>query len=128
MPFIRRLVAPGAGIHTTERSGLFTDATGTSLAAAQVSGALALLLSVDPKLSADEQAALLINTAVDLGERGPDNDFGYGRLDVAALIDRVAPASAFTGLTITAGLLLVLSISVRCYCQTPPLPVSFGCN
>jgi len=88
-----QIVAPGADIHTTERSGAFTDATGTSLAAAHVSGALALLLSAHPKLSAAEQASLLINTAVDLGEPGPDNRFGYGRLDIAALLDRAAPTA-----------------------------------
>ncbi|MFN8597521.1 MAG: S8 family serine peptidase [Anaerolineae bacterium] len=86
-----QLVAPGDSIHTTDHYGVYTTAAGTSLAAAHVSGALALLLSAQPHLSADEQAALLTSTAADLGTAGPDNDFGYGRLDVAALIDRAAP-------------------------------------
>ena len=98
-----QLVAPGADIHTTERSGAFTDATGTSLAAAHVSGALALLLSAHPKLSAADQAGLLMNTAVDLGARGPDNDFGYGRLDIAALIDRAAPTTPTPQIILIAG-------------------------
>lgn len=88
-----QLVAPGVQIQTTDRYGLFTVGAGTSLAAAHVSGALALVLSFRPHLGADEQAALLLSTAVDLGAVGPDNAFGYGRLDVAALIDRVAPTS-----------------------------------
>ncbi len=89
-----QLVAPGANIHTTDRYGKYIDASGTSLAAAHVSGALALLLSARPGLSANEQADLLTSTAIDLGERGPDNEYGYGRLDVAALIDRAAPTNA----------------------------------
>lgn len=82
------VVAPGEDIRTTDRFGTFTTVNGTSLAAAHVSGALALLLSASPTLSADEQEAILIASAVDLGEPGPDNVFGYGRIDVSAMIDR----------------------------------------
>jgi subtilisin family serine protease len=78
------LAAPGVGIHTTDLFGLYTDASGTSLAAPHVAGALALLLSAFPETSADRQAAALRAGAVDLGLAGPDNDYGYGRLDVAA--------------------------------------------
>jgi subtilisin family serine protease len=112
-----QLVAPGDNIHTTNHYGAFITASGTSLAAAHVSGALALLLSVTPHLSADEQVALLIETAVDLGESGPDNNFGHGRLDVAALIDRAAPITAplpimiavISGLLLVAGAAIIIS-------------------
>jgi len=60
---------------------MYYSATGTSLSAPQVAGALALLLSANPSLSADRQDAILMNAAVDLGSKGPDNEFGYGRLD-----------------------------------------------
>ena len=76
------LVAPAVSIKTTDRYGLYTTASGTSLSAPQVAGALALLLSAFPGLTADAQAAALLNSAVDLGAAGPDNSFGYGRLDV----------------------------------------------
>jgi len=78
------LVAPGVDIRTTERYNLYTNATGTSVAAPHAAGALALLLSAYPQLSADEQADALLAGAFDLGPAGPDNDFGYGRLDVWA--------------------------------------------
>ncbi len=78
------MVAPGVAINTSDRYGLYYQATGTSLAAPHVSGALALLLSAFPDLTAAQQRAVLLNTAVDLGTSGPDNDFGYGRLDVFA--------------------------------------------
>ncbi len=83
------VVAPGEDIRTTDRFGTFTTLDGTSLAAAHVSGALALLLDANPALTPDEQASLLTETAVDLGEAGPDNAFGYGRIDIAAALDRV---------------------------------------
>lgn len=109
-----QLVAPGEDIHTTNHYGAFTTAGGTSLAAAHVSGALALLLSVKPDLSADEQVALLIETSIDLGERGPDNVFGHGRLDVAALLDRAAPTTAPLPIVIAAisGLLLIAGAAI----------------
>ncbi len=76
------LVAPGVGIHTADLYGLYTDGTGTSLAAPHVAGGLALLLSADPDLTHDQQQEALTTAAVDLGASGPDNDFGYGRLDL----------------------------------------------
>ena len=78
------LVAPGVNIRTTDRYGLYTTATGTSLAAPHAAGALALLLSARPELTVEEQEAALLNLAVDQGPAGPDNEFGHGRLDVLA--------------------------------------------
>jgi len=81
------MVAPGVNIHTTDNNGFYTYATGTSLAAPHVAGGLALLLNAFPNLLASDQEAALLNSAVDLGSAGPDgpdNDFGYGRLDLLA--------------------------------------------
>ena len=100
-----QLVAPGAGIPTTDRFGTSTTGEGTSLAAAHVSGALALLLSAHPSLTADEQMTALTMTAVDLGQRGPDNEFGYGRVDIAAALDRFSVLSSL--LWVLAGALAV---------------------
>jgi subtilisin family serine protease len=76
------IVAPGVSVRTTERYGLYTQATGTSLAAPHVSGALALLLSAFSDATASQQEGALMNGAVDLGYLGPDNSFGYGRLNI----------------------------------------------
>jgi subtilisin family serine protease len=78
------VVAPGVGIHTSDLFGFYTDVTGTSLAAPHVAGGLALLLSAYPDLTAAWQESGLENSALDLGSPGPDNDFGYGRLDLLA--------------------------------------------
>jgi len=78
------MVAPGVNIHTTDLYGFYTDATGTSLSAPHVAGGLALLLNAFPILTASEQESALLNSAVDLGATGPDNNFGYGRLDLLA--------------------------------------------
>lgn len=76
------IVAPGVSIRTSDLAGGYYNPTGTSLAAPHTAGALALLLSAFPNLTAADQEAALINTAVDLGALGPDNSYGNGRLDV----------------------------------------------
>ncbi|MDX1379092.1 MAG: S8 family serine peptidase, partial [Anaerolineales bacterium] len=78
------LVAPGVGIYTTDRYGQYTFTSGTSSSAPHVTGGIALLLTSFPNLSAYEQSAALVNSAFDLGLNGPDNTFGYGRLDLLA--------------------------------------------
>ena len=81
---VPRLVAPGVGVRTTDLYGGYLDASGTSIAAPHVSGVLALLLGARPELSADRQQAALESTAGDLGVPGPDNAYGYGRVDALA--------------------------------------------
>ena len=90
------LVAPGASIRTTDLYGLYTSQTGTSMAAPHVTGGLALLLDAFPDLSANDQAAALENGAVDLGASGPDNAYGYGRLDLLSAYQSLASTPDFT--------------------------------
>jgi subtilisin family serine protease len=90
-----KLVAPDTGIRTTDAFGGYVTDTGTSVAAPHVAGALALLLSARPSLTANQQEAALEAGAVDLGPVGPDADFGYGRLDVAAAYATLTPSPDF---------------------------------
>ena len=78
------VVAPGVNINTTDLGGFYTTASGTSLAAPHVAGGLALLISAFPNLSVTEQQNALINSAVDRGVTGPDDIYGYGRIDLLA--------------------------------------------
>lgn len=91
-----RLVAPGVGVRSTDLYGLYTTGSGTSLAAPQAAGALALLLCALPDTSADRQAAALEHGAADLGTPGPDNDAGAGRLDALAAYQWLASAPDFS--------------------------------
>lgn len=60
--------------------------TGTSIAAPFVSAAGALLWSKYPEITAEEIRRALIKSAYDLGEKGVDDDYGYGRLDMLRAI------------------------------------------
>jgi subtilisin family serine protease len=90
------IVAPGVNIRSADLLGGYASNSGTSLAAPHAAGALALLLSAYPNTSAANQEAALINTAVDRGTAGPDNTYGYGRLDVEAAFNWLASSPAPT--------------------------------
>jgi bacillopeptidase F len=82
------LVAPGFYIRTADISHekvgppRYTFCTGTSMAAPHVAGALALLLSSTPSASIEQLEKALKSSTKDLGVEGPDNDYGYGLIDV----------------------------------------------
>lgn len=73
------------GVEMVAPSGAGSDVvTGTSFAAAIVSGAIANLIHAAPERSADDIEKALAATAKDLGPKGRDNDFGYGLIDTKA--------------------------------------------
>lgn len=77
--------APGVDIPTS-RHGEKAPTSGTSQAAAIVSGVVALVRSRYPDLTAAQVADQLARTAKDLGPPGRDSEYGYGLVDpVAAL-------------------------------------------
>ena len=84
------LVAPGVNINSTDLGGFYTTSSGTSMSAPQVSGGLALLLSAYPNLSASQQETALISSAVDLGIAGPDDVYGYGRINLLSAFQWLA--------------------------------------
>lgn len=67
-----------------DASRAYACLSGTSMAAPHVSGGLALLRAAG--LSPAEAVQRLLDTAVDLGEPGPDPVFGAGRIDLAAAV------------------------------------------
>lgn len=78
--FFPMLVAPGAAIRTTDLYNTYVSYSGTSLAAPHVAGAIALLRSATPGLTAQDAETALKNSVV--SATGPNNAYGYGRLDV----------------------------------------------
>ncbi len=73
------LAAPGVGILTTASNGGYLYGTGTSHAAAMVSGVAALLKAKDARYSNVQIEKLLRASADDLGVEGRDATFGAGR-------------------------------------------------
>lgn len=82
----RFIVAPGEMILTSDGHGGSTRMIGTSFAAPQVSGAIALLHDRWPwlKNAPTETADIILSSAKDLGAPGTDAVYGRGLLDVEA--------------------------------------------
>ena len=94
------IVAPGEWVMVAYPVSVFptgyANVSGSSFAAAHVSGALALLRSAVPPFT-DEPAAdyrlrlerELLNTSTDLGPLGPDNSYGRGLVDLPTAYARL---------------------------------------
>jgi subtilisin family serine protease len=72
------VAAPGVDILVPAPAGTYQFTTGTSVAAAQVSGVAALMIERNPALTSNQVRAILMRTAKDLGPKGRDRDFGAG--------------------------------------------------
>ena len=83
------VAAPGVDILSPAPGNSWQMVSGTSMAAAHVSGAIALLLQNYPELSPFQVKYLLGASSVDLGESGRDDKFGEGRIDVLQAIERL---------------------------------------
>ena len=78
------LAAPGTQVWSTRSGGGYVLGTGTSMATPHVSGAAALLLSVDPGLDNAQVTRLLTSTARQIGSAIPSLVSGWGALDAYA--------------------------------------------
>ena len=106
--------APGVTVRSSVPTNAYANASGTSMASPHVAGAVALLISLEPKLAGQisQIEELLRKTAVPLtssqacggvpGSQIPNNVFGWGRIDVKAAADMVYQAGTIQG-TVTVG-------------------------
>lgn len=106
--------APGNSVRSSYPTNAYATASGTSMASPHVAGAVALLISLEPKLAGqiEQLEELLRKTATPLtstqacggvpGSEIPNNVFGWGRIDVKAAADMVYQAGVIQG-TVTVG-------------------------
>ena len=76
--------APGYQIFSTSIGNSYASGSGTSFSTPLFCGVVAVLMSINPTLSADEIIEILKNTADDRGQPGWDPFFGWGRINFAA--------------------------------------------
>lgn len=87
------IVAPGDGVPALTAYGGTAFLSGTSLSAAHVSGAAALIYSwKGNQVSTAEVEQILMKTAKDLGTKGRDDYFGYGRIDIGKVAEALSKA------------------------------------
>lgn len=80
------LSAPGAGIWSTSKGGIYQQWSGTSFASPLTAGVAALVMAANPSLDNLSVESLLNATAVDLGSAGRDIYYGYGRVNAGAAV------------------------------------------
>ena len=85
------VAAPGVAILAPAPDESYRMQSGTSFAAAQVSGVAALLIERNRNLDAASIRRILTATARDLGAPGHDDQFGAGLVDALVAVEQAAP-------------------------------------
>ncbi|MHA1976843.1 MAG: S8 family serine peptidase [Candidatus Hodarchaeales archaeon] len=84
------ICAPGEDVYSISGyKSTVTIGSGTSYAAPLVSGAIALMLSLNPVLTNEEIRLILHESSIDLGDEGKDNIYGFGQLNITSALERV---------------------------------------
>jgi subtilisin family serine protease len=89
------IVAPGASVRTCTPGGLYASPQGTSFAAPQVAGLVALMRQKNPNLTVAQIKTAILNTASDAHFGGlPNNTYGWGELDCFAAVSSISGTNA----------------------------------
>lgn len=89
--------APGVFVRSSIVGG-YASYSGTSMATPHVAGAVALMLhGSGATVSVGETEAILTETALDLGSPGPDNSYGWGRLQAFEAVQLVVRGGILEG-------------------------------
>lgn len=93
------IVAPGANVISTRSDTYAISGTkigtsymkvnGTSFSAPHITALAALAKSIDKSITPSIFEKALTSTAIDLGNEGKDNQYGYGLVDMAATLSEV---------------------------------------
>jgi len=94
------VAAPGVDLLVAIPGGGYEVSSGTSYAAAEVSGIAALVLERKADLKPADVRDLLTATARDLGPKGRDAEFGAGLADAYAALTRAPTPMAATPLPV----------------------------
>ncbi|MCR5694652.1 MAG: leucine-rich repeat protein [Clostridia bacterium] len=114
------LVAPGTTL-TTANGGGYVTSNGTSFASPLVTGAVALYISQNRYIEYAELREVLLASCYDMGAPGKDYLYGYGVVDVSALVLEGKGTVTFDCLT--EGIANVKQVFVRDHTiQSEPLP------
>src|SRR5450631_3185016 len=84
------VASPGVAIFAAAPAGAYKYDTGTSMAAAQVSGVVALLLDAKPELEIRAVREILVKTAKHLSQAAPDENYIAGIVDAYAMLEAAA--------------------------------------
>jgi Subtilase family len=84
------VAAPGVDILVPAPDAGYQLTTGTSVAAAEVSGVVALLIERNPRLTPKDVRRILMRTAKRLGPRGSEREYGAGLVNALGAVTAAA--------------------------------------
>jgi subtilisin family serine protease len=87
------VTAPGQSIKSSVPGNSYLYFQGTSAAAPHVSGAVAILRQKNPDATADEIKNALLASCDDMGTLGPDNTYGWGRINIMEALRQIETIS-----------------------------------
>jgi subtilisin family serine protease len=85
--------APGVNVYSCAPGGEYAVMSGTSMAAPHVAGIVALMREASPDADVREIKSALMRSAVDQGDTGNDNTFGFGMVDAFAAVQMLPAGS-----------------------------------
>jgi hypothetical protein len=86
------VAAPGVDVLVPAPDSAYQLTTGTSVAAAEVSGVVAMLIERNPSLTPKDVRRILMRTARHLGPSGDERDFGAGLVNALQAVKSATPA------------------------------------
>jgi subtilisin family serine protease len=86
------VAAPGVDVLVPAPDSAYQLTTGTSVAAAEVSGVVAMLIERNPSLTPKDVRRILMRTARHLGPSGDQRDFGAGLVNALQAVRSAKPA------------------------------------
>ncbi len=96
------VAAPGDSF-STQMGGGYVSTGGTSYSAPIVAGVAALVMAVNPQLSADQIQNIVKQSADDLGAAGWDPIYGWGRVNAARAVSMAAASGTIDTIPPTVG-------------------------
>jgi thermitase len=90
------LAAPGVSIWSTTNGNGYGSVHGTSFSSPITAGVIALMMAANPTMRNTSIEKALYSTAKDLGTKGRDPYYGYGRVNAAAAVKAVATSTTST--------------------------------
>ena len=92
-----QVIAPGTRILSSFPGNYYAYISGTSMSAPHVSGSVALLLSANASLTPDAVKQTLATTAVSVDPVHPNDNSGWGRLDIYTAVSQQSPSGTLQG-------------------------------
>jgi subtilisin family serine protease len=74
------ITAPGVSIYSSILGNSYASWSGTSMATPMITGVVALIKSAHPSYTQSQVENKLFSTVKDLGKKGKDSDYGWGRV------------------------------------------------